>query len=115
MYYTLEEVPDASPQLYGGKDRARTRTCTKELFKKHLEALSLYPKAELEAALADHEDGALVNQDSDGGSDVSMSANNEVEDPAPVEIDEDEEKDLIVESKRYKQVLMGAKVHNAAI
>ena len=56
-------------------------------------------------ALVDDEDGASVNQDSDGGSDVSVSANNEVEDPAPVEIDKVEEKDLIVRSKRYNQAL----------
>ena len=62
VYHTLEEVPDASPQLYGGSNRARARTSTKELIKKHLEALALYPEAELEVALADDEDGASVNQ-----------------------------------------------------
>ena len=115
MYHTLEEVPDASPQLYGGNNRARARTSTKELIKKHLEALALYPEAELEVALADEEDGASVNQDSDGESDMSISANGEVEGPAPVEIDEDEQEDLIVWSKRYKQALMGAKVHDTAM
>ena len=115
MYHTLEEVPDANPQLYGGNSRARARTSTKELIKKHLEALALYPEAELEAALADEEDGASVNQDSDGESDMSISANGEVEGPAPVEIDEDEQEDLIVWSKRYKQALTGAKVHDTAM
>lgn len=116
MYHTLEEVPDASPQLYGGNSRARVRTSTKELIKKHLEALSLYPEAELEAALADDEDGASVNQGSDGGSDImSMSGSAEVGEPTPAEIDEDEEEDLIVRSRRYKQALTGAKVHDAAM
>ena len=56
-------------------------------------------------ALVDDEDGASVNHDSYGGCDVSVSANNEVEDPAPVEIDKVEEEDLIVRSKRYNQAL----------
>ena len=78
MYHTLEEVPDASPQLYGGNSWARARTSTKELIEEHLEALELYPEAELEAALADEEDGASVNQDSDGESNISISASAEV-------------------------------------
>ena len=41
MCHTLEDVPDASLQLYGGSNRARARTSMKELFKKHLEALAL--------------------------------------------------------------------------
>ena len=55
MYNTLDEVPDASPQLYGGSNQARARTSTKELIKKHLEALALCPKAGLEVAQADEE------------------------------------------------------------
>ena len=42
MYHTLEEVPDASPQLYGGSNQARARASTKELIKKYLEALVLF-------------------------------------------------------------------------
>ena len=90
MYHTLEEVPDASPQLYGGNSRARARTSTKELIKKHLEALALYPEAELEAALAEDEDGGSVNQGSDAESNMSISDSAEVEEPTPVEIDDEE-------------------------
>lgn len=90
MYHTLEEVPDASPQLYGGNSRARARTSTKELIKKHLEALALYPEAELEAALAEEEDGGSVNQGSDAESNMSISDSAEVEEPTPVEIDDEE-------------------------
>ena len=90
MYHTLDEVPDASPQLYGGNSRARARNSTKELIKKHLEALALYPETKLEAVPADEEDGAAVNQGSDGESNMSISDSAEVEEPTPVEIDDDE-------------------------
>ena len=90
MYHTLEEVPDASPQLYGGNSRARASSSTKELIKKHLEALALYLEAALEAALADEEDGASVNQGSDGESNMSISNSAEVEEPTPIEIGDDE-------------------------
>ena len=108
-------MQDASLQLYGRSNRARARTSTKKLIKKHLESLALYPEAELEATLADDEDGASVNQGSHGGSDIFMSASAEVEDLTPVEIDEDVQEDLIVRSKRYKQALMGAKVHDSTM
>ena len=40
-----------------------------------------------------------VNQGSDGESDMSISANAEVEKPTPMEIDDNEQEDLIVRSK----------------
>ena len=56
-----------------------------------------------------------VNKGNYCGSVASTSAIGEVEDPALVEIDEDEKEDLIVRSKRYKQAPKGAKVHNATM
>ena len=72
MYQMIEEAPDLSPQLYGdnhGKVHAKTNM--QELIKQHLQALSEFPQAELEAAI-DDEDKASVNGSVDssvGGSD----------------------------------------------
>lgn len=54
MYQTIEEAPDMSPQIYGeNRGKSRAETNMQELIKQHLQALSEFPQAELEAAIDD--------------------------------------------------------------
>ena len=56
MYQTIEKAPDMSPQLYGeNRGKSHAKTNMQELIKRHLQALSEFPQAELEAAIDDED------------------------------------------------------------
>ena len=60
----------------------------------------------------DQDDKASVNQESDEDADSDVSMGEQL---AEVEQEPDEEGDMIVRSRRYKQALTGAKVHDASM
>ena len=121
MYHSLDEVLDTTPHLtYGRQTKPEARAATKTLIKRHLEALAEFDEEELEAALADGDMQAAVDEEDEhsvlgkGDESVDMSVGS-VGEPESDNDEEEEAEDLIVRSRKYKQALTGAKVHDAGV